>query len=94
MVPSVDVFVSLPKEEFRATAEKIARDLRAQGLKTISPLEVGGFGVQLKQAAKHGAKHVVLFGDSEFAEGKVLVKNLEKGEQTTVGFHDVSSACR
>jgi histidyl-tRNA synthetase len=94
MVPSVDVFISLPKEEYRATAEKLARELRAQGLKTMSPLEVGGFGVQLKQAAKHGAKHVVLFGESEFAEGKVLVKNLEKGEQTTVSFQAVPGACR
>lgn len=77
----VDVFVSLPKREFRTTAEKIARDLRARGLHVMTPLEVGGFGAQLKLATKHGARYVVLLGETELAEGKVLVKDLAKGEQ-------------
>lgn len=94
MHASVDVFVSLPKEEYRAQAEKIARDLRAASLKTMTPLEVAGFGVQLKQATKHAARFAVLFGDAEFASGKVLVKDLEKGSQSEVSFAEVAKACR
>ncbi len=91
MKSSVDVFVSLPKEEYRGKAEEIARSLREAGLRTITPLEVGGFGVQLKQAVKHQARFAVLFGDTEYAEGKVIVKNLEKNSQEIVGFSAVNS---
>lgn len=93
MESSVDVFVSLPKTEFHGKAEEIAQALRDAGLKTMTPLEVGGFGAQLKQAVKHSARFAVLFGDAEFLEGKVLVKNLEKNSQVTVLFSDVVSAC-
>jgi histidyl-tRNA synthetase len=87
----VDAFVSLPRADLRATAEKVARGLRDAGLRVITPLEVGGFGAQLKQASKHGARFAVLFGDTELAEGKVLVKNLIKGEQVTVALSSVAA---
>lgn len=93
METSVDVFVSLPKMEFHGKAEEIARDLRASGLKTMTPLEIGGFGAQLKQAVKHAARFVILFGDAEFAEGNVIVKNLEKNSQVTVPFSGVVDVC-
>lgn len=92
MESSVDVFVSLPKEEYRGKAEMIARSLRDSGFKTITPLEVNGFGVQLKQAVKHHARFAVLFGDTEFAEGKVIVKNLEKNLQEIIPFGEVADA--
>lgn len=88
----VDVFVSLPKPEYRVHAEKIAKDLREKGFKVMTPLESSGFGVQLKQAVKHEAEYVILFGDDEFAKGQVLVKNLVKNEQKTVDIKSVSSA--
>lgn len=94
MEAPVDVFVSLPRTELRATAEKIARSLRDAGLRVMTPLEAGGFGVQLKQAVKHEASHIVLLGDIELADGKVLVKNLVKNVQVTVAIADVVKACR
>ncbi|MGE0615244.1 MAG: histidine--tRNA ligase [Bacteriovoracia bacterium] len=80
----VDVFVSLPKAEYRAQAERVARDLREAGLKVMTPLEIGGFGAQLKIAAKHQARYAVLLGDSELAQGQVVLKTLATGEQKTV----------
>lgn len=94
MRSAVDVFVSLPRRELRATAEKIAHSLREAGLRVMTPLDEGGFGVQLKQAVKNEATFAVLLGDQELAEGKVLVKNLVKNEQTTVAIADVAKACR
>lgn len=79
----VDVFVTLPKLEMRGKSEEIARGLREQGLRVVTPLEVSGFGVQLKQAAKHGAKFVVLLGDDELARGEIAVKELATGQQWT-----------
>jgi histidyl-tRNA synthetase len=60
-------------------------------LKTITPLEVGGFGVQLKQATRHQARYAVLFGDAELAQGQVLVKNLETGAQDAVAIASIAS---
>jgi histidyl-tRNA synthetase len=69
-----------------------AQSARTQGagqnlrpsLRVMTPLSVEGFGAQLKLAAKHKARYVVLLGDTELAEGKVVLKNLVKGEQETV----------
>ncbi len=89
MKAPIDVFVSLPKVEYRVHAEKIARSLREQGLKVSTPLEAGGFGAQLKLATKHGARFAVLLGESELAEGKVVVKDLTLGQQSVVAIEQV-----
>ncbi|HUP56605.1 MAG TPA: histidine--tRNA ligase [Bdellovibrionota bacterium] len=89
-----DVFVSFPKPELRALALKIARECREKGLRVVTPLAVDGFGAQLKQASKLGARFAVLFGDSELAKGEVLVKDLAKGEQKTVGKDRVAEQIR
>jgi histidyl-tRNA synthetase len=86
----IDVLVTLPKLELRSVAESIARTLRSAQLRVMTPLSVEGFGVQLKLASKHGARYVVLLGDSELAEGKVVLKNLLKGEQETVLISELS----
>ena len=89
----VDVFVTMPSLDVRPHAEKIARDLREAGLRVATPLEVGGFGAQLKLATKHGAHYCVLFGETELAQGSVLVKDLVTGKQETVLIADVSKVC-
>ncbi|MGZ3687871.1 MAG: histidine--tRNA ligase [Bdellovibrionota bacterium] len=87
----VDVFVGLPKPELRGRAEEICQALRARGLKVMTPLSSDGFGVQLKAAAKHGARFAVLLGESELAEGKVVVKDLNAGTQEVVAIGEVGS---
>ncbi|MFL5813289.1 MAG: His/Gly/Thr/Pro-type tRNA ligase C-terminal domain-containing protein, partial [Bdellovibrionia bacterium] len=81
---AVDVFVTLPKMEYRSKAEEISRSLRSLGLKVSTPLSADGFGAQLKLANKHGARVAVLLGDTELAQGQVVVKDLMKGEQSTL----------
>ena len=81
----VDVFVSLPKPEIRKIAEDLARALRERGLRVTTPLAADGFGVQLKMASKQGARFAVLFGDAELADGKLILKDLAKGEQRLLG---------
>ncbi|MBC7692663.1 MAG: histidine--tRNA ligase [Methylotenera sp.] len=94
MKSAMDVFVTLPTKELRGISEKIVRSLREAGLRVATPLDAGGFGVQLKQAAKHLARHVVLLGDAELADGKVVVKELATGQQRTVAIEDVAKACQ
>ena len=88
---SVDVLVTLPKLELRQVSEDIARTLREAGLRVITPLAAEGFGAQLKLATKHGARFAVLLGESELAQGQVLVKDLAKGEQVAVKVSDVAA---
>lgn len=83
MGTGVDVFVTLPKSDLRVRSEEICRALRAQGLRVATPLSVDGFGAQLKQANKVGARVAVLLGDEELAKGQVVVKDLSQGEQST-----------
>jgi histidyl-tRNA synthetase len=76
-----EVFVGLPKDELLAVSEKVAKELRGHGFKTMTPLGADGFGNQLKLATKHGARFAVLFGETELAQNQIIVKDLAKGEQ-------------
>ena len=90
----VDVFVSLPRDDLKTASDEIARACRAASLHVVTPLAVGGFGVQLKLASRHHARFAVLFGDADWTEGKVLVKNLETQEQLTVPVAEVPARIR
>jgi histidyl-tRNA synthetase len=85
----VDVLVALPKAEWRVHSEAIAHQLRTMGLKVMTPLSVEGFGPQLKVASRHGARYAVLFGDAEWAEKKVIIKDLNAGVQEVVASADL-----
>ncbi len=88
----IDALVTLPRADLRATAEKLARELRAGGLRVITPLSADGFGAQLKLAAKHGVRAAILLGDAELAEGKVAIKDLASGTQQSVSMGEVARA--
>lgn len=88
------VFVTLPSIALRARSEGIARDLRGAGFKAVTPLAVGGFGAQLKQAVKLGARFAVLLGDDELKQGAVAVKDLAKQEQATVPVAELAAWLR
>lgn len=85
----VDVLVALPRAEWRVHAEAVAGRLRDRGLKVMTPLSVEGFGPQLKIASRHGARFAVLFGDAEWAEQKLIVKDLLAGVQEVVSASDL-----
>lgn len=98
LVPSlgseVDVFVSMPHESYVNPALELTENLRKLGLRVVTPLQVSGFGAQLKQASKQEARFAVLFGDDEWKRGEVLVKNLQTGEQSSVEINKVSEVLK
>jgi len=81
---SADVLVTLPRADLHERAEEITRALRAAGMRVMTPLEASGFGVQLKLAGKAGVPYVILLGDDELALGKVAIKEMATGTQSTV----------
>ncbi len=86
---ALDVWVGVPDRAHWKSAQEISRTLREAGLSVGVSLDEAGFGAQIKQALKLGARFVVLFGEEEWKSGKVVLKNLGKNEQTIVDAADV-----
>ena len=62
----------------------IARKLRDKGYKVTFDLVDRNLSNQLKYADKINAKNVIFVGEKELKEGKILIKNMETGEQKKV----------
>jgi histidyl-tRNA synthetase len=91
---SIDAFITLPKSELHRTVDQLSRKLRESGIKVATALEASGFGAQLKQASKLGARYAVILGEAELARQAVMLKNLGTGEQREVAQADLVSAIR
>ena len=62
----------------------IARKLRDKGCRVSFDLTDRNLGNQLKYANKINAQNVIFVGEKELKEGKVLIKNMETGEQEKI----------
>jgi histidyl-tRNA synthetase len=64
-------------------AVQLAEELRAAGL--IVEMEFRGkLGHRLKRAAQRGARHAVLLGEDELAQRRVVLRDLDQGEQEPI----------
>jgi len=72
-----------------ATGLKLTRSLAGSGIS--APTEVTGRSLKagLKWAGKIGARAAVIVGESELADGAVIVRDLDRGEQETVKLVEV-----
>ena len=78
-----------------AAAFALAQRLRRDGLAVAQTLEPGSFKRLMKDAERSGAPVALLVGETEAAEGTVVVKPLTgSGEQRTVPDADVAAALR
>ena len=78
-----DVMVTVWTEETMAESLKLARELRAEGLRVTVYPEADKLGKQMKYADQIKVAYVCVLGENEIAEGKVTVKNMKTGEQET-----------
>jgi histidyl-tRNA synthetase len=85
-----DVMVTIWNEETIADSLKLATELRSQGLRVTLYPEPDKLGKQFKYADQINVPFVCILGESEIAEGKVTLKNLESGKQSTIDRSDVS----
>lgn len=69
---------------------KIAAELRAASINTIVYFETADLKKQLSYASDKGIKFAVIYGPDEAKEGKIVVKNLEKGTQEKVELSKIS----
>ena len=68
----------------RTQGWQLAQKLRDAGLTGEMNFSEGGFKSLMRQAGKSGARHCLIIGPDEAAQGSVVVKNLESGEQCSV----------
>jgi histidyl-tRNA synthetase len=85
-----DVLVTLLDDDGRADAMQLAQRLRAAGLRTDLYAGRGKLGKQLKYADRRGIPLAVIRGADERDAGRVAVKDLSSGEQTTIDEADLA----
>ena len=85
-----DVLVTLLDDDGRTDAMQLAQRLRGAGLRTDLYAGSGKLGKQLKYADRRGIPLAVIRGAEERDAGRVAVKNLSSGEQTTIDEADLA----
>ena len=81
---SADVMITIWNEESIGESLKLAGDLRSQGLRVLVYPEADKLGKQFKYADSIKILFVCVLGETELAENKVTLKNMQTGEQQTV----------
>ncbi|MBX4209578.1 histidine--tRNA ligase, partial [Candidatus Parcubacteria bacterium] len=69
---------------------KLASELRAAGINTMLYFETADMKKQLSYASDKGIKYALIYGSDEAKEGKIVVKDLEKGTQNKIAFDKVA----
>lgn len=91
---TADAFVALFDGASHGPMNGLARGLRGLGLKIEVSLRAGKLGKQFRFAERKGYRYVLFAGPDERADGRVTVKDLETGEQVTVGSEEVAARIR
>ncbi|MCP4007765.1 MAG: histidine--tRNA ligase [bacterium] len=79
--PRLDVYVIPIGVDMLGPARQVVRQLRARGIASESPYVARNPGKVLRQADATGARRAVLVGPDEWADGKVVVKDLSSGDE-------------
>ena len=88
---SADVLVTIWNEESIGESLKLAGELRQQRLRVLVYPEADKLGKQFKYASIINVPFVCVLGETELAENKVTLKNMQTGEQETVLRGDIVS---
>ena len=79
-----DFYLVAMDAQSRTQGWLLAQKLRNAGLTGEMNFSEGGFKSLMRQAGKSGAKYCLIIGPDEAAQGSVVVKNLESGEQCSM----------
>lgn len=88
---TMDAFVVTIGEKVNKEATKLTQFLRQNNLSVEREFMNRKPGKQFKTADKWKAKLVFTMGEEELEQDKVAVKNLDSGQQTTIGLTDLYS---
>lgn len=88
---SLSVFVAPIGAESQASAFSLLIKLRQAGISADMDYMSRSIKAQMKLANKYAARYVAIIGEEEAAQNKVMLKNMESGEQQLVDFSQVVS---
>jgi len=92
--PGPDFYLVPLEPSCRDAAFELAQNLRAQGLAGIQSFETRSMKSAMRQAGKSGALCALILGPDEQTAGTVVIKNLQSGEQHTVGTAEAAALIR
>ena len=77
--------------EAQVAARRLVADLRSAGVPAARSFEERPLKAQLKMADRSGAAFAAIIGERELADGRVTLRRLYDGEQTTVDLADAAA---
>lgn len=87
----IEVYIVAIGKEASKIGDKILNNLRIKGIKGDRCYQDKGLKYQMKQGNKVNAKNVIIIGEEEVKENKVLLKNMETGLQEEVSIAEITS---
>ena len=79
-----DCFLVAPDEAGRVQSFALAEALRKLGLACELEYAGGSFKSLMRKASRSGARYCCIIGPDEAAEGRVTLRNMQNGEQSTL----------
>ncbi len=70
---------------------KLARELRAKGIRCGMELEAKSMKAQMRKASRCGAETVVIRGDEELAKATAVIKDMKEGSQEELSLEELLS---
>lgn len=89
-----DVMVTIWSEDSTVESLELASELRAQGLRVATYPEADKLGKQFKYASQIRVPWVCVLGETESAERKVTLKNMQSGEQVLLPRNEIAERIR
>jgi histidyl-tRNA synthetase len=81
---NIDYFLVRVTERELPLLLSVARYLRGRGMSVDFSYSSTSLKKQMARASKMGARRALIFGEAEIAEGKVVEKDLSKGEESLI----------
>lgn len=91
----IDIYMISSGGEPLAMAQKLAEQIRdaLPNKRIMTNYGTSNFKKQFSKAAQYGAKLAVIIGENELSSNKVMIKNLQSGEQVEIAQDKVAEYC-
>jgi histidyl-tRNA synthetase len=89
LVKTPDIFIAALGEKSGSLAFEWNCELCLEGVKAEMEFGNKSLKSQMKRAHRLGAKHVLIVGDNEIKEGKVILRDMKTKDQVSIPIEDV-----
>lgn len=86
----IDIFIATSETGFRNTAFQVASDLRGQGFSALFDVADKSLKAQFKLADKAHARYIAIIAPDEFAQNKVVFRDMKSKEEQLVRLDEIS----